>query len=38
MFTVNSTVQDNIWGGGWGSFDFSKVFLPFKFLKESSLV
>ena len=38
MFIVNSTVLDNIWGGGWGSFDFSVVFLPFKGLKERSLV
>ena len=38
MFVVNSKILDNIWGGGWGNFDFSEVFLPFKFLKESSLV
>ena len=38
MFIVNSTVLDNICGGGWGSFEFSVVFLPFKGLKEMSLV
>ena len=38
MFIVNSTVLDNLWGGGGGSCDFSVVFLPFKCLKESSLV
>ena len=38
VFIVNSTVLDNIWGGSWGSFDFSVVFLPFKCLKKSFLV
>ena len=33
MFIVNSTVLDNLWVGGWGSFDFSVVFLSFKCLK-----
>ena len=38
MFIVNSTILDNLWGGGWGNFDFSVVFLPFKCLQESSLI
>ena len=38
MFIVNSTVVDNIWGGGWGNFGFSVVFFPFKCRKERSMV